>query len=137
MLSEDEMKQLGKDVDQDWRTTRKVMSNSSPVCCLLDGKCCTVYEKRPTLCRIYPFLGIPLADLTNLGIEVPGDTVQVIGEDNNKYVIIYDERCPGLGRGSLCDYSGVVALTISHMSGCFGNALEIPVAKKSNPPMST
>ena len=124
MLSEKEMNQLGKNVDRDWRTTKKVIVNSSATCCLLNGKGCTIYESRPTLCRIYPFLGIPSADFDRLGISIPNEAIQILGDDKKRYAIIYDERCPGIGKGALCDYSVVVSLTMLHMSDCFGNAPE-------------
>jgi len=54
----------------------------------LDGKCvflkdssCSIYAKRPLVCRFYPF------ELKNMG--------------NNRYTFICTEECPAIGKGPL------------------------------------
>jgi len=115
MLSDEEMARLGDNVDYKWRTTKKVMDGSNLTCSLLRGNACTIYESRPKLCRVYPFFAIPAADLERFGIQIPGAAIRLTGEDGEKYLIIYDDACPGIGRGGACNWPEVVSLTISHL----------------------
>lgn len=121
MLSEKEMELLGDAVDRAWRTTKKVRAGKSFVCCLLRGRECSIYAARPLLCRLYPFLAIPEDDFKALGIpidpcakrlefssKVDGGTVK------SSYVVIYDEGCPGLGKGKRPHMHEIVSMTLEH-----------------------
>lgn len=114
MLSDEEMARLGDNADSKWRTTKKVMGSSNLTCSLLQGKTCTIYETRPKLCRVYPFFAVNMADLVRFGIKVPDAAICLVGEDGEKYFIIYDEECPGVGKGGASNWPEIVALTISH-----------------------
>ena len=114
MLSDEEMARLGDNADHKWRTTKKVMDSSNLICSLLQGKSCKIYESRPKLCRVYPFLAINKADLVNFGIKVPDAAICLVGEDSEKYFIIYDEECPGVGKGGASNWPEIVAFSISH-----------------------
>lgn len=124
MLSRIELEQLGRDADPKWKTTRKVMGKSGPVCCLLDSNICTIYASRPKLCRVYPFFAIPIAELELFHIVIPDDAVRVKAKDGDMYVIIYDDRCPGTScdpgitgsaGGDHCNCQDVVSLTLEHL----------------------
>jgi Fe-S-cluster containining protein len=108
------MAHLGDNVDHKWHTTRKVMHNSNLICAFLQGKTCKIYEDRPKLCKIYPFLAISANDLVSFGVKVPDEAICLVGEDKEKYYIIYDEACPGIGKGQACNWPEIVALSISH-----------------------
>jgi Fe-S-cluster containining protein len=113
-LSEEEMEKLGEDdVDRRWRTTRKVMGPSDPVCCLLKGNACTIYKSRPKLCRVYPFFAVPVAELDAIKVPIPESAIRVL-DQGESYVIIYDERCPGIGKGCACNWPEVVSIIKSH-----------------------
>lgn len=114
MLSNEEMERLGEDVDRRWRTTRKVMGASDPVCCLLKGNSCTIYGSRPKLCQVYPFLAVPVNDLEAIKVPTPESAIR-ISDQGESYVIIYDENCPGIGKGSACNWPEVVSITKSHI----------------------
>jgi len=116
MLSDEELTSLADNVDSKWRTTKKVMDGSNLTCSLLQDNACKIYESRPKLCRVYPFFAIPAADLERFGIPVPDAAIHLIGDDGEKYLIIYDDACPGVGRGVACNWSEIVSLTISHLS---------------------
>jgi len=115
MLSDEEMARLSDNTDLKWHTTKKVMDGSNLTCCLLEGNACKIYESRPKLCRVYPFFAIPAADLERFGIQVPDAAIRLRGEDGEKYLIIYDDTCPGIGRDGACNWPEVVSLTISHL----------------------
>jgi len=116
MLSDEEMKRLGDSIDHKWHTTKKVMDGSNFNCCLLQGNACTIYESRPKLCRAYPFFAIPAADLERFETQVPDAALHLTGEDGERYLIIYDDACPGVGRGGTCNWPEIVSLTISHLN---------------------
>lgn len=114
MLSDEEMARLGDNVDYKWRTTKKIMGSSNLICSLLQGRTCKIYESRPKLCRVYPFLAINATDLVSLGAKIPDEAICLVGEDDEKYYIIYDEACPGLGKGKASNWPEIVALSVSH-----------------------
>lgn len=102
-LNDIEMETLREFADKKWRTTRKVFRENGLVCCLLDHISCTIYEKRPELCRMYPFSSVLESDLTKLGIKADNFAIRISGPDGQRYLIIYDEECPGIGKGNLFD----------------------------------
>ena len=99
MLNDDEIKYFGKSVDINWRTTKKLLKGSSMICCFLKGKTCTIYDHRPKLCRAYPFSSVPEDDLSSLNVNVPPSALRIQGNNGKKYLIIYDDECPGMGKG--------------------------------------
>lgn len=108
MLNDDEIRYFGEFVDIKWRTTKKNLKGSSMICCFLKGKTCTVYEHRPALCRAYPFSSILEDDFRSLHVDVPPSALRVQGNDGKRYLIIYDNECPGIGRGDAFD-SNIIA----------------------------
>lgn len=115
LLSDRELDGLGENADKKWRTTRKVMGGSGPLCCLLRLRSCSIYGSRPKLCRVYPFFALAVTELELFHIDIPEASVKVRGEDGRVYVLTYDDRCPGVGRGGTCDWSRVVSTVLSHL----------------------
>jgi Fe-S-cluster containining protein len=114
MLSDEEMERLGEDVDRKWHTTRKVMGASDPVCCLLKGNACSIYESQPKLCRVYPFLAVPVLDLEAIKEPIPESAIRIL-DGGESYVVIYDEKCPGIGNGRASNWPEIVSITKSHI----------------------
>ncbi|MBC7121321.1 MAG: YkgJ family cysteine cluster protein [Candidatus Methanosuratus sp.] len=115
MLSDQEIGRLGAAVDRRWRTTRKSSRNGRMVCSLLDGDCCTIYDKRPILCRVFPFIAIPESEFAEAGIGVDPDAVKITRAGTEAYLIIYDSDCPGIGEGDPTDPGAIQELTIRHL----------------------
>ena len=59
---------------------RYIMRKKDGKCYFLSGNECSIYEKRPLICRFYPF------QLVNLG--------------DNRYVFKETNECPGINIGS-------------------------------------
>jgi len=116
MLSDEEMARLGDSCDREWHTTKKASWGSDMPCCLLRGRSCSIYESRPRLCRIYPFFAIPESEMSMFGILVEASASRFSGEDGEHYIIIYDEKCPGIGEGGECnfDWQAIVTITVDH-----------------------
>lgn len=110
LLSDEEMELLGEFSDTKWCSTKKVFGKNGLVCCLLDGNSCTIYEKRPKLCRMYPFSVVLESDLIRLGIAAEDLAIRIHGSDGQRYLIIYDEECPGIGTGDICNRSETFVL---------------------------
>jgi len=128
MLSEKEMELLGNAVDRAWRTTKKVRSGNSVVCCLLRGRECSIYEARPLLCRLFPFLAIPEEDFKALGIPIDPSAERIEFPSTvegraikNSYVVIYDEGCPGIGKGQRPPVSAIIYMTLEHLDQIKGS----------------
>jgi len=131
LLSRNELEQLGENADLKWRTTRKVMGKSDPICCLLNSKTCTIYSSRPKLCRLYPFFAISVAELELFKVGIPEEAIKVKGKNDELYVVIYDDRCPGTdwrkrsgdtnpsknrdNNMDACNCQDVVSLTLEHL----------------------
>lgn len=70
-------------------------------CIFLKNNLCTIHNYKPVLCKLYPFFPIPLSVLSSLYTLDLKDLVVVESKRNGKrYVISYDEDCPGTGKGS-------------------------------------
>jgi len=116
MLSEREMAELGPCVDRAWRTTRKIRRGSRFICCLLKGADCSVYARRPLLCRLYPFFAVPLEQLKLLGEPLEEGALAISGSDGNAYYFIYDDSCPGMGKGEPVELEDILKMTGQHLS---------------------
>lgn len=115
MLSGREMRELQPHVDRAWRTTSKRRGRRGPICSLLEGADCSVYSERPLLCRLYPFFAIPTEDLMILGENLPdGASVLESGPGKN-YFFIYDDACPGMGKGSRVEVGPILQLVLQHL----------------------
>jgi Fe-S-cluster containining protein len=81
-------------------------------CAFLDGKNCTVYAARPSICRAYPFFPIAKRDLDSLKITFPADAICVLDPNTKiQYLVFYDSECPGIGKGGLVNWNNVVQLS--------------------------
>jgi len=116
MLSDNEMKRLGGHADEKWRTTKKVWRGATSRCILLKDMSCAIYLSRPKLCRVYPFLAVLASDFSQLNIPCADSALRITWEDGKSYFIIYDDACPGVGKGDVCDWNEEVALTVSHIN---------------------
>jgi Fe-S-cluster containining protein len=116
MLSEKEMGELKENVDRAWRTTKKIRRGSRFVCCLLDGIDCGVYANRPALCRVYPFFAVPEGQLALLGEPIEDGALTMIAGDGDKFYFIFDDGCPGIGKGVPVELEVVLQLTLQHLS---------------------
>lgn len=62
-----------------------------------DTYSCSIYEKRPMSCRIYPFSILPVERAYARGIEFdPTATAEI---DDKLFVVLYDLHCTGIGNG--------------------------------------
>ena len=111
LLDEEEIRKLGESVDLKWRTTKKLFNGSSLVCCFLNAKTCTIYDKRPKLCRAYPFTAISENEVRKLHAHIPSSAVRVLGKDGTSFLIMYDDECPGIGKDGAVDWQEIVDLT--------------------------
>lgn len=116
-LTNEEIQNFGENVDIKWRTTKKVVKDDVPVCCFLDGNICMVYEKRPKICRVYPFFAICEEDLIALKVKIPKSAVRIKYEGST-YFITYDDQCPGLGSGTTPNWKEIVALSYLYTNEC-------------------
>lgn len=135
MLSDAEMKALGKNADRRWRTTKKVKSGGDRVCALLEGNSCGIYGERPKLCRVYPFMAAPVSEFKELGLALDPNALRHTGSDGEEYVAFYDETCPGIGHGGSADQvqtGSIVELTIAHIHE-FGDGCDTVEQKKRLP----
>jgi len=105
LLSDGEMASFGKFSDIKWHSTKKVFGKNGLVCCFLNHTSCTIYKKRPKFCRMYPFSTVPESDLIRLGINADDLALRIPSLDGQRYLIIYDEECPGIGTGDVCNWS--------------------------------
>ncbi len=81
-------------------------------CVFLDGKNCTVYAARPSICRVYPFFPIAKRDLDSSRVTFPADAVCVVDSTTKiLYLVFYDPECPGIGKGGLVNWNDVVQLS--------------------------
>ena len=70
-------------------------------CIFLKNNLCTIHNYKPVLCKLYPYFPLPLSVLSSLYTLNLKDIVVVESKRNGeRYVISYDEDCPGIGRGS-------------------------------------
>ena len=99
------MKSLGEFSDTKWHTTKKVFGENGLVCCFLEHTACTIYGKRPRLCRMYPFSTVLESDLLRLGINADDFATRILDSDGQRYLIIYDKECPGIGKGDICNWT--------------------------------
>jgi len=82
-------------------------------CAFLDGKNCTIYAARPSICRIYPFFPVAKRDLDSLRVTCPEDAVCVLDPTTRiQYLVFYDPECPGIGKGGLVNWNNVVQLSL-------------------------
>lgn len=116
-LTDEEMRNFGENVDPKWKTTKKVIRNDIPVCCFLDGNICRVYEKRPKICRVYPFFAICEEDLKALNVQIPKRALRVEHE-GIIYFITYDDQCPGVGKGSTPNWKEIATLSYLYTNEC-------------------
>jgi Fe-S-cluster containining protein len=116
MLSGREMRELQPHVDQAWHTTEKRKKGSGFVCCLLEGIDCSIYKNRPLLCRLYPFFAVPSEQLALLGEPVPEGALTLNGSGGGHFYFIFDEECPGMGKGGPITLEGILELTLKHLS---------------------
>lgn len=115
MLSDSEIRRLGASVDRCWKTTKKSFKGSRFVCSLLEGNACAIYMERPILCRVFPFIAIPESEFLETGLQVDPEAIRVRPSDKEAYVIIYDARCPGIGKGGSPNPQEILELTIRHL----------------------
>lgn len=120
MLSDGEMDALGEAADRKWRTTMKKVKGSRLACCLLGGRSCTIYEARPKLCRVYPFMAAPVSEFVELGVPISVDAKRASAGGGEEYVVMYDELCPGVGDDGDGDggedmMAEVISLTRAHL----------------------
>jgi len=111
-LTDEEIRNFCENVDLKWRTTKKVIKGNDLVCCFLDGNVCRIYERRPKICRVYPFFAICKEDLAALRVRIPKDAIS-IEHQGATYFITYDDQCPGLG-GEKPNWKEVVAVSYSY-----------------------
>lgn len=70
-------------------------------CIFVKDNLCTVHNYKPVLCKLYPFFPIPLSVLSSLCTLDLKDLVVVKSKrSGRRFVISYDEGCPGIGKGS-------------------------------------
>lgn len=70
-------------------------------CIFLKNNLCTVHNYKPVLCKLYPFFPLPLSLISSFYAFNLKDIVVVESKrSGKKYVISYDENCPGIGRGN-------------------------------------
>ncbi len=116
MLSEREMSGLEPNVDRAWRTTKKTRRGSRFVCCLLEGIECSIYAKRPLLCRLYPFFAVPSDQLALLGEPLQEGALAITATDGNRIYFIFDDNCPGVGKGEAIVLDVILQMTLQHLS---------------------
>ena len=116
-LTNEELREFGENADLKWRTTKKVIRDGIPVCCFLEGNTCKLYERRPKVCRVYPFFAICEEDLNALKIPVPKGAVRV-EYAGATYFITYDDQCPGLGSGNTPNWKEIVELSYFYTNEC-------------------
>jgi len=81
-------------------------------CAFLNGKNCTVYAARPSVCRAYPFFPIAKRDLNSLRVTFPADAVCVLDSTTKiRYLVFYDPECAGIGKGGSVNWNDVVKLS--------------------------
>ena len=112
MLGNEEMEGLRESSDSKWHTTRKIFDGTEIHCCLLANRSCLIYESRPRQCRLYPFSVISESQLSRFHIFIDASALRFQGPEGEKYLIIYDDECPGVGRKGNQDWSEVVELGI-------------------------
>jgi hypothetical protein len=122
MLSEREMSELNPHVDYAWCTTKKAKRGSRFVCCLLEGNGCSIYAKRPLLCRLYPFFAVPLEQLALLGEPLQEGALTITGSDGNSVCFIFDDGCPGIGKGGPIALDEILQTTLQHLSEMKANS---------------
>ncbi|MGB9759552.1 MAG: YkgJ family cysteine cluster protein [Thermoproteota archaeon] len=70
-------------------------------CIFLKNNLCTIHDYKPALCKLYPFFPLPLNVLSSFCTLNLKDLVVVESKKKGKrYVVSYDENCPGIGKGS-------------------------------------
>lgn len=116
-LSDKEIREFGDDADLKWRTTRRVVRNGVPVCCFLEGNICKIYDKRPKICRLYPFFAICVEDLAALKVRIPKRALRVEYEGLT-YFFTYDDQCPGIGNGFTPDWNEIASLSYLYTNEC-------------------
>jgi Fe-S-cluster containining protein len=116
MLSPREIRVLHPNVDEAWQTTKKKRKGSRFVCCLLEGGDCTIYADRPILCRLYPFFAVPSDELALLREPLPKGPLSLITGEGVRFYFIYDDSCPGMGKGEKIKPDGILKLTLVHVS---------------------
>jgi len=86
-------------------------------CAFLDGRNCTIYAARPSICRAYPFFPIAKRDLDSLRVTFPADAICVLDSTTKiLYLIFYDPECPGIGKSGLVNWNDVVQLSFECMT---------------------
>lgn len=116
MLSEMEMEALSPNVDRAWRTTKKVKQGTRYACCLLHGIDCSIYAQRPILCKVYPFFAVPSAQLALLGEPIQEGATPLSTSNGDVFYFIFDDACPGIGKGQPIALNSVLQLTLQHLS---------------------
>jgi Fe-S-cluster containining protein len=116
LLSGREMRELQPNVDQAWHTTKKRKRGSDFVCCLLEGSDCSIYTNRPLLCRLYPFFAVPSEQLALLGEPIPQGALIMNGSDGAHFYFIFDDNCPGMGKGASIKLNDILELTLAHLT---------------------
>lgn len=133
MLSDAEMEALGKSADRRWRTTKKVKSGGERVCALLDSNSCSIYDERPKLCRVYPFMAAPVSEFKELGLVLDPNALRHTGSNGEEYVAFFDGSCPGIGHDSGEDQvqiGSIVELTIAHIQEFNGRSETVQQKKR-------
>jgi len=59
---------------------------------------------------MYPFSAVLESDLIRLGINADDLAIRIPGSDGQRYLIIYDEECLGIGTGDVCNWSETFGL---------------------------
>jgi Fe-S-cluster containining protein len=116
MLSEREMNELNPKVDRAWHTTKKTKRGSRFICCFLEGVECSIYAKRPLLCRLYPFFAVPSEQLALLREPLQEGALAITGSDGNSIYFIFDDNCPGVGKGETIALDSILQMTLQHLS---------------------
>jgi Fe-S-cluster containining protein len=84
-------------------------------CLFIRENVCSVYEKRPVLCRLYPFFPIESIAITAETRDLCRKPISVRGASGKEYFIAYEPECKGIGAGELVDASSIVTQYEKHL----------------------
>lgn len=90
-------------------------------CMFLKNKRCSIYNLRPSTCQAYPFTIVPFSTHQNEFSQCKNPII--IKNGNIRFVVHYDKRCKGFGKGSLPEISKIEDILLDNFYKIQGCAL--------------
>lgn len=90
----------------------KYQDDDSLSCLFLNGDKCSIHDMRPEVCKFYPFTVVPHYQYKDEFPEHENPTI--IRDGNAKFVVLYDRRCKGIGKGEPVDIHPIKKQMINH-----------------------